>query len=84
MTYYRLVQDHEGVPEGATITADKFNGIPYLSKCYFEPIEELDIRDMIEYENETFCMENGIDKMLFYTQKELDNFLTKYNECAVD
>lgn len=77
MIYYRLVQDHEGMPAGATITEDKFKSVPYLSKCYFEPVDQFQLKDFIEYENEVFCIENGIDKMLFYTEYELNNFLSK-------
>jgi hypothetical protein len=80
MTYYRLVQSREGLPEGATITEDKFKGIPYLSKCYFEPIPDYQLVDYIEYKNENYCIENGIDKMLFYNEIELDLFLKKKNE----
>jgi hypothetical protein len=80
MIYYRLVQDHEGLPEGATITEDKFKSIPYLSKCYFEVVEDYQVRDFVEYENDNYCVEHGIEKMLFYNERELDLFLTKRNE----
>ncbi len=84
MIWYRLIQDHEGLPEGATISEDKFNGIGYIRKTFFEPIEDYEIRDMVEYENEVYCIENGIDKMLFYNEQELENFLNKNNERPVD
>lgn len=80
MTYYRLVQDHEGLPTGATITEDKFKSVGYLSKPYFELVEDYEIVNFIEYKNEGFCIENGIDKMLFYNGQELDRFLIKNNE----
>lgn len=78
--YFRLVQDHEGLPAGATITEDKFKGIGYISKVFFEPIDEIQLIDFIEYKNDSFCIENGIDKMLFYNGQELDRFLIKNNE----
>jgi hypothetical protein len=77
---WRLTQYHEGLPEGATISEAKFAGIGYLSVCYFEQIQDFEIRDMVEYDNPTYCIENGIDKMLFYNERELDLFLTKRNE----
>jgi len=80
MIWYRLIQDHEGLPAGATISEEKFMGIDYIRKVFFEPVEDYEIIDFVEYKNEIFCIENGIDKMLFYNGSELTMFLTKRNE----
>lgn len=82
MIYYRLSQDHEGLPEGATISEERYKKVGYLSRCYFDPLDEYELKDFIEYVNEGYCIENGIDKMLFYNKQELNNFLTKMNELA--
>lgn len=84
MIWYRLIQDHEGLLEGSTISEDKFKGIGYLSKQMFEPIDEFELKDMIELDNQSYCLNNGVDKLLFYGQHELDNFLTKIEDCGVD
>jgi hypothetical protein len=83
MIWYRLTQDHEGLLEGSTISEEKYKGIGYLSKCYFEPIEEYQLQDMIEYEDSIFCIENGIDRILFYNEHEQYVFLNKTNDRAI-
>lgn len=79
MILWRLTEDDRWLqlPEGACITDEKFKSIHYLSKPLFEPIQEFEIKDFIEYENEVYCMEKGIEKVLFYTQSELQKFLEK-------
>lgn len=77
---YRLTQDHGGLAEGSCITEDKFKSVYYLDKPFFEIIQEFEIKDLIPCENEAYCIENGIDAVLFYNEHELNNFLTKTND----
>lgn len=75
--YYRLIQDFGGLPAGACITEDKFKGVYYLDKPLFEPINEFEIEDMIRYDDEKYCINLGVELLLFYTPLELELFLNK-------
>ena len=79
---YRLTEDHGGLLEGSYVSEEKFRSIYYLDKPFFEPIQDYEVRDMINYENEVYCIENGIDGLLFYNEKELNSFLNKIHECS--
>lgn len=73
--YYRLTQDWDGLPNGACISEAVFRNVYYLDKSLFEPIQDVEITDMIEYVDEGYCIRNGIEKLLFYTEFELQLFL---------
>ena len=72
---YRLTQDLGGMPEGSCISENKFRGVYFTDKACFEPIEEYQKKDMIEYEDDDFCSSMGIECILFYNEQELDRFL---------
>jgi hypothetical protein len=74
---HRLTEDYGGLLEGSCIADENFGKIYYLDRPLFEPIMELEIEDMIKYDDEVYCGENNIEYMLFYTEKELQNFLKK-------
>lgn len=63
--------------EGSCISEEKYNTVHYLSKSLFEPVQEFELRDFIEYKNELYCIDKGIEKVLFYNERELQNFLNK-------
>lgn len=79
MVLYRAVQDliWVGLLEGFCISEGKFKSIYYTDKPLLEVIQEYEVKDMIEYKDEVFCIEHGIEKVLFYLQNELDLFLKK-------
>lgn len=76
---YRLTEDNNwlNILEGSCITEERYNTIHYLSKSLFEPVAEFELKDFIEYKNELYCIEKGIEKILFYNDRELKVFLDK-------
>lgn len=74
---YRLVQDWNGMIEGWCITEGNYRGIHYLDKPMFEPITELERLELIQFINKEYCIENNIECVLFYTEKELETFKEK-------
>jgi hypothetical protein len=82
---YRLCEPWQGLPEGACITEEVHKAMYYLNKCLFEVVTEQDMKDMVKYEDEGFCVANGIEFLLFYNEKELDKFLnTKFDAAIID
>lgn len=79
MILWHLDQKWGGLPAGSCITDEKYKLIYYLDRCLFSPIQEFEIVDMIEFKDEMFCIENGIDRLLFYTKLELELFLYDQN-----
>ena len=79
MIIYRLCEDCEGVLEGSCISEGKYKQVYYLHKPLFEPIGEEDKKGMIEYKDETYCLQHGLECLLFYNQKEIDKFTEKIN-----
>lgn len=81
MILWRLDEDSRwtGLKEGSCISDEKYKSVYYLDKCLYSPIQDFEVRDFIEYKDEVYCMEKGIEKMLFYTQNELEIFLIKLN-----
>lgn len=77
MILYRLVQDFGDMPEGACISLEKFNRVYFLDKALFEPISDFEIPDLIEYKDEKYCGDLGIEKILFYSEFELQKFIEK-------
>lgn len=84
MILYRLIQNCGGLMAGSCITEEKYKSVYYLDKPLFEPIQEFEIKDMIEYKDEGYCILNGIDKMLFYTPTELNIFIEKLYEGTIN
>lgn len=83
--YYRLTENRMGLPEGATIREDQYKQIYYTDKCLFESVTDENIEDYIKYEDEGFCAANGIEFLLFYSQRELDKFLnSKFDATIID
>lgn len=81
---WRLTRDWEGLTEGSCISDVQYGKIYYLDKCLFEPIQDFEKKDMIEYQNETYCIENGLECILFYTPNELNRFLEKKFQNAIN
>lgn len=79
MILYRLLEDCRwlNLLEGSCITEERFKGVFYTDRALFEPIQEYEIKDLIKYDNPDYCIANGIECMLFYTQNELEKFLLK-------
>lgn len=79
MILWRLEEDNvwQNLLEGSCITEERYNEVYFTDKCLFSPIQEYEIKDMIKYDDESYCKLNGIEMMLFYTQKEYENFLEK-------
>jgi len=83
MTVYRLTEDLNGLPEGSCISEMNYKNLYFGHRCLFEPIQDFERKDMIEHTDEQFCMENGLMCLLFYTSKELDNFVMKKFENGI-
>ena len=77
MILYRLVQDWHDIPEGACITQEKYRLVYYTDRALFEPISDYEVQDMIEYEDKDYCAGIGIERLLFYTEFELQKFVDK-------
>lgn len=79
MILYRLMEDSKwlNLLEGSCITEAKFKQVYYLEKPLFEPIQDFEKADMVEYNDSEYCTEKGIETVLFYTQSELEKFLLK-------
>lgn len=79
MILYRLTEDCRwlNLLEGSCITEEKYDKVYFTDKSLFEPIQEYEKKDMIEYDDSEYCLLNGIECVLFYTQKELEKFLEK-------
>lgn len=69
---WRLVQNWNGLLEGSCITDAAYSKLYYADRILYEPISENDI--LIEIKNEKYCNENNVEKLLFYTKKEVDKF----------
>lgn len=83
--YYRLCEPWQRLPEGSVITEGVHKALYYLDKALWEVIIEQDLKDMVKYEDEGFCAANGIEFLLFYSQKELDKFLkSKFDAAIID
>lgn len=82
MIWYRLMEDSKwlNLKEGSCINEERYKKVYYVDKPLFEPVEEYEIVDMVEYKDDEYCILNGIEKVLFYTQNELAKFLEKINE----
>ena len=74
---YRLVMDYDGILEGSCIKEEQFKNVLFRDKCLFEPVHDIEAATMIEYKDEEYCADNCIEKMLFYTTREFDEFLRK-------
>lgn len=77
MILWRLTEDQGELPEGACITEAKYKNVYYLDRCLFEPVQEFEIKRMIEYEDKELCKSLGIEKLLFYNNHELEVFINK-------
>lgn len=79
MILYRLMEDNRwlNLLEGSCISEEKYKEVYYISKPLFEIVEEIEIKDMVEYVNEGYCIDKGVEKILFYNERELQNFLNK-------
>lgn len=79
MILWRLTEDCRWLQmlEGSCITEEKYSGVFYTDKALFEPIQDYERKDMIEYSDESYCIIHGIECVLFYNEKELENFLKK-------
>lgn len=82
MSYYRLIQDWGAMLEGSCITEEQYNKVYYLDRSLFEVINDYELKDMLEYKDEKYCINNGIETMLFYNDVELDIFLNKLDNLA--
>ncbi len=78
--YYRLTQDHKGQCEGICILEYRYKGLFYADRCLWEAIQDFELKDMIKYDDEKYCMTHDIECLLFYTEHELDKFLNKEYE----
>lgn len=79
MILWRLYEDnrHTGLLEGSCISEEKYKEVFFSDKCLYSPIQEFEIRDFIEYKDDEYCIKKGIEKMLFYNERELQKFLEK-------
>jgi len=79
MILWRLSEDNirTGLFEGCCISEEKYKSVYYSDRCLYSPITEIEIKDMIEYNDERYCIENGVEKLLFYNEIELNDFLKK-------
>ncbi len=74
---YRLTQDIGGLYEGSCVSENDYMRVGFHNKCLFEPISEEEVNSMIKYNDKEFCMDNSIDFLLFYNDRELNRFLNK-------
>jgi len=74
---YRLVQDWNGMLEGWCVMEGQYKGMYYLDRPLFEQINEDDRSALIEFDDKKYCIENNIECVLFYTEKELERFKIK-------
>ena len=79
IVYWRAAEDLKwlGILEGMCISEERYKGIYYTDKSFFQPIQEYELKDMIEYKDVEFCALNNIERIAFYNQYELDEFLRK-------
>lgn len=79
MILWRLDEDNRGqrLLEGSCITEERYKQVYFTDKCLFSPITGIERKEMIEYNDETYCAANGIECCLFYTKKEYEKFLEK-------
>jgi len=76
---YRLTEDNNWLKllEGSCLTEGKYKQVYYLDKISFEEIQDFERKNMIEYKDDEYMAEKGIEAVLFYTQKELEKFMEK-------
>ena len=77
MIVYRASEDYDGFLEGSCISEAQYENVYFADKVLWDRIEEFERMDMIEYQDEVYFAENGIQCLLFYTESELNNFLEK-------
>lgn len=77
---YRLEQDWNGMLKGWCIMEGKYKGVYYLDKPLFSLLTEDDIKEMMEYNDKNYCIQNNIEAVLFYTDKELESFKRKISK----
>lgn len=77
MILYRLVEDYGGLPEGACISEEKFRTVYYTEMALFEVISDFEIPDLIEYHDTHYCIKMGIERVIFYSDLELQKFIDK-------
>lgn len=83
MILWRLTQDWDGLPEGACFSEFRYKTIFYLDRPLFEPIQAYEIKDMIKYDDEKYCILHNIEFLLFYNETELNKFLNKEHESKI-
>lgn len=84
MILYRLSEDIAGMHSGSCIAEEKYKLVKWFNRCLYDPVFDLDRKEMIEHEDPEYCYENGIECLLFYNQGELELFLKKAYDCSVD
>lgn len=77
MIVWRVMQDWDGLFEGACISDEKFKGLHYLSRGVYEPILDGEREDWIELKEPNYCMAKGVECLLFIYGKEVNEFLKK-------
>jgi hypothetical protein len=82
MILWRLDEDSRwaGLLESSCISEERYKSVYYTDKPLYSPIQDFEVQDLIEYKDEAYCIEKGIEKVLFYTQNELDLFLNKIDK----
>jgi hypothetical protein len=81
---YRLSQDSSGLFEGACISEARYSEIKWFNRTLFDPIDDESRRDMIEHPDPEYCMENGVECLLFWNEKEINTFVSKNYDLGVD
>lgn len=77
LVIWRLNQDYRGLFEGSCVSEAKYKGIWYADRCIFSPISEDEFSDWIEVKEQPYIDAHGLEKLLFYSQFEVNDFYKK-------
>lgn len=77
MILYRLTQIWAHLREGSCISEARYKKLYYVVRPLYEVITDDD--EMFEYKDEKYCRENDVEKILFHSKEELNNFKNDIN-----
>lgn len=74
MILWRVCEGHEGLKEGMCISEGKYKEVFYLNKYLYEPIQEHDLKTMIEVKDKNICDKFGLEGLWFWDNEEAEKF----------
>ena len=84
MILWRLNEDAFGLLEGSCLSDSTYKAIPWFQRSVLDPIDQEERVTMIEHEDEEYCRDNGVECLLFFDQRGLDNFMKKAYDIGID